>query len=158
MNLEPTQPNSLVGCKVPTDLEKISVKEAMHMGFYYRPRHKKLFDVISDHHPTQMQWEPTRLGNVLDIYCTNKPRLMKYYATIPGSSNHEAIIVDSDLRPEFTKKTPRKVYSYSKADWTSIRQEMNDFAGGYIESLPSLSVEEGWSVFKLQSTVNKHIP
>ena len=23
-------------CKVPTDIEKISIKEAMHMGFYYK--------------------------------------------------------------------------------------------------------------------------
>ena len=35
LNLEPTRPNGLVGCKVPTDLVKISVKEATHMGFYY---------------------------------------------------------------------------------------------------------------------------
>ena len=36
LNLEPTRPNGLVGCKVPTDLVKISVKEATHMGFHYR--------------------------------------------------------------------------------------------------------------------------
>ena len=35
LNLEPTRPNGLVGCKVPTDLVKISVKEVTHMGFYY---------------------------------------------------------------------------------------------------------------------------
>ena len=34
LNLEPTRPNGLVGCKVPTDLMKISVKKATHMGFY----------------------------------------------------------------------------------------------------------------------------
>ena len=32
LNLEPTRP----GCKVPTDLVKISVKKGMHTGFYYR--------------------------------------------------------------------------------------------------------------------------
>ena len=37
LNLEPTRPNGLVGCKVPTDLVKISVKEATHMGFHYIP-------------------------------------------------------------------------------------------------------------------------
>ena len=37
LNLEPTRPNGLVGCKVPTDLVKISVKEATHMGFHYNP-------------------------------------------------------------------------------------------------------------------------
>ena len=36
LNLEPTRPNGLVGCKVPTDLVKLSVKEATHMGFHYR--------------------------------------------------------------------------------------------------------------------------
>ena len=36
LNLEPTRPNGLVGCKVPTDLVKINVKEATHMGFYNR--------------------------------------------------------------------------------------------------------------------------
>ena len=43
LNLEPTRPNGLVGCKVPTDLVKISVKEATHMGFHYnaRPRGAK---------------------------------------------------------------------------------------------------------------------
>ena len=35
LNLEPTRPSGLVGCKVPTDLVKISVKEATHMGFHY---------------------------------------------------------------------------------------------------------------------------
>ena len=39
LNLEPTRSNGLVGCKVPTDLVEISVKEAMHMGFYYRISH-----------------------------------------------------------------------------------------------------------------------
>ena len=35
LSLEPTQPNGLVSCKVPTDLVKIIVKEPMHTGFYY---------------------------------------------------------------------------------------------------------------------------
>ena len=36
LNLEPTRPSGLVGCKMPTDLVKISVKEATHMGFHYK--------------------------------------------------------------------------------------------------------------------------
>ena len=42
LNLEPTRPNGLVGCKVPTDLVKISVKEATHMGFHYKTPHSSL--------------------------------------------------------------------------------------------------------------------
>ena len=33
LNFEPTRPNGLVGPKEPTDLVKIIVKEAMHVGF-----------------------------------------------------------------------------------------------------------------------------
>ena len=36
LDLDPTRPNGFVGCKVPTDLVKISVKDATHMFFYYR--------------------------------------------------------------------------------------------------------------------------
>ena len=36
LNLEPTRPNGLVGCKVPTDLVRINIKESTHIGFYYK--------------------------------------------------------------------------------------------------------------------------
>ena len=46
--------DGLVGCEVPTDLVKISVKEAMHMGFYYTDipgiavRNRIAYEVRSD--------------------------------------------------------------------------------------------------------------
>ena len=43
LDLEPIRPNGLVGCKVPTDLVKISVKEATHMGFYHINNHTKQY-------------------------------------------------------------------------------------------------------------------
>ena len=47
LNLEPTRPNGLVGCKVPTDLVKISVKEATHMGFHYKTKPENTFLALS---------------------------------------------------------------------------------------------------------------
>ena len=47
--------------------------------------------------------------------------IMPPYLDIPTT---KPSLWTQDLRPEFTKKTPRKAYSYSKADWTSIRQEL----------------------------------
>ena len=43
MSLEHTWPNGLVGCRVPTDIVKIGVKEAMHIGFYYIWWHEVLW-------------------------------------------------------------------------------------------------------------------
>ena len=44
LNLEPTRPNGLLGCKVPTDLVKISVKETTHMGFHLHTQHPTPFE------------------------------------------------------------------------------------------------------------------
>ena len=44
-------------------------------GCANRPLHERLLEILSDSHLTQMQQDPTRLGNVLDLYCTNKPNL-----------------------------------------------------------------------------------
>ena len=47
LNLEPTRPNSFVGCKVPTDLVKIGVKEATHMGFHYKVTRLKKSSILT---------------------------------------------------------------------------------------------------------------
>ena len=47
-NLEPFQPNCLVGCKVPTDLLKISVKEIMQIGFYHIIIYYSALQVLTD--------------------------------------------------------------------------------------------------------------
>ena len=62
LNLEPTQPNGLVGCKVPTDLVKISVKEATHMGFHYIT-----------------QWGRDKMAAILHIVSSNVFSWMKMY-------------------------------------------------------------------------------
>ena len=46
-SVEPTRPNSFVGCKVPTDLVKISVKEATHMGFHYKVTRLKKSSILT---------------------------------------------------------------------------------------------------------------
>ena len=57
LNLEPTRPNGLVGCKVPTDLVKISVKEATHMGFHYiLPLVAGFISPIYQYSPEHFNW------------------------------------------------------------------------------------------------------
>ena len=57
-----------------------------------------------------MQREPTRGQNQLDIFCYNKPSLVKAYISIPGISGHSIVLVDCDLKVTMNKKPPRKVY------------------------------------------------
>jgi len=44
-----------------------------------------------------MQREPTREGRVLDLFYTNKPSLVKAMSTIPGISDHDAVVADCDI-------------------------------------------------------------
>ena len=57
LNLEPTRPNGLVGCKGPTDLVKISVKEATHMGFCYRMSWDLLCGKQNQCHDAMRRWD-----------------------------------------------------------------------------------------------------
>ena len=85
---------------------------------------------------------------------------MKATTTIPGISDHEIIVVDSDVKPPFVKKKSRKVYKYKKADWDKIRAETAAFAEEFIRDLDEHSVEENWLQIKdhLKRMMNEHIP
>ena len=65
-----------------------------------------------------------------------------------------------DLKPQYSKKKPHKVYVYSKADWESIRRDINNFTEQYIQEHPSRSVNENWNIFKgkLHETIDRYIP
>lgn len=63
-----------------------------------RSDQKGLGDVIpptlEEHNLNQLQRIPTRLDAILDLYCTNKPGLLKSINTVPGFSDHDLIVVD----------------------------------------------------------------
>ena len=72
---------------------------------------------------SQLQREPTREGNILDLYCTNNPGLVKGMNTIPGISDDDMIVVDSVIKPVTQFKKPRKVNQFSKADWEAAKND-----------------------------------
>ena len=64
-------------------------------------------------------------------------------SVIPGFSGHGFVIVNTVLKPLLSKKTPRKILKYSRADWASIRQSTMDISQNTIQSgLGGLGVEE----------------
>ena len=79
LNLEPTRPKGLVGCKVPTDLVKISVKEATHMGFHYiiRGASRHFYGALTK----IIIWGPTI--NIWGLLLfTGVPQLQKYIVSV----------------------------------------------------------------------------
>jgi hypothetical protein len=51
----------------------------------------------------QLQLKPSRENNILDLFLTNQPSIVKSCNTIPGISDHNIIIVDTDLEPRYNK-------------------------------------------------------
>ena len=111
----------------------------------------------------QIQREATRQDSLLDSFFTNNQSLVSSLNNIPGVSTaneHDAIIADISLRAQFNKSAPRKIFQWSKALWTDIKCETNDFADHFLKTAASWSVDQQWESIECHLTdmVTKFVP
>ncbi|CAG2184974.1 unnamed protein product [Mytilus edulis] len=108
---------------------------------------------------TQVQREPTRYNNLLDLVFTNNPSLCKSSTSIPGISDHAMVVTDFDIIPHYIKQSKRKKYMFNKADWDSIYKEMEQLSTT-MESQIATPVEELWSTFTTTvfTIIDKYTP
>ena len=68
--------------------------------------------------------EPTRItetqSNTLDLFFTNNNTLVNQVRVIPGISDHEAVVIESSLRPIKKLGITRKVWQYRKEDYDNL--------------------------------------
>ena len=142
------------------DWDNVTVKQDSD----FKPLCESVINVLHDNHLEQLQKSPTRQDSVLDLYCTNKPGLVKSISTIPGFTvtDHDFLVIDSWITPEILKKQPRKFYKWSKADWLSMRVETRIWANSIIENSndTNSTVQDQYSIFckHIQDMLNKHVP
>ena len=126
--------------------------------------HTRLYDsfieTMSDFNLSQMVREPTRQGNILDLFLTTNHTLVNSVNVIPGLSDHNIVKCLVDTKPASTKKAPRKVHLYRKADWVSLKAHMTEFCNSFVLSYQGKSVETLWLEFKeaLNTGIQKFIP
>ena len=120
----------------------------------------KILDILNEHGLYQLQKHPTREANILDLFITNKPGLLKQIVTIPGISDHDIIMTDCDLRAYIPKKVHRKIYSYSKADWPNIHKSMEVFKDVFSREAISRSPEVNFNILKskIEQVIEKFVP
>jgi hypothetical protein len=108
--------------------------------------------------------EPTRItadtSNILDLFFTNNISLINKVEVIPGISDHEAVYLESSLRPQNAKKPPRLVYMYGKANYEDMREELVYRENAFCERASGTSVDATWEYFKdiIHSLIQKYIP
>ena len=47
-------------------------------------------------------------------------------STIPGVSDHDIVVADCEVNVRYSRKVPRKIHLYSKADWNKLREETRE--------------------------------
>ena len=88
---------------------------------YDRAPNQKLLDLANNCSLTNVQQQATRRGRALDIYLTTNPSLVQSVAVVPGMSDHEGMaVIDTDIRPIYSRPKPRKNNIFSKANWDQI--------------------------------------
>ena len=65
---------------------------------------------------TQIVDFPTRIDRTLDLFLSNRPSLVSKCSPLPGVSDHEMVLVVSDIRAKRQKPVPRKILLWKKAD------------------------------------------
>ena len=70
------------------------------------------FFILSEAGLKQMQREPTRGQNLLDLFCCNKPLLVKSITSIPRILDHNIVLTDCELKPSIITKPRRKIYQW----------------------------------------------
>ena len=95
-----------------------------------------------------MNSSPTREKNLLDLYFTNNPTLVRQVKMRPGLGDHDsAIMVDSLIKPLVNKSVSRKVYQLHKRNLKDLNYELSEFKVKFLESCDTKSAEEPWKCY-----------
>ena len=76
--------------------------------------------MLDDFGLVQMVNEPTRCGNVLDLFLTSNHTLVQKVEIVPGIADHDIMIADVNVKPQITQQKPRTVRLHRKADLNTV--------------------------------------
>jgi hypothetical protein len=113
---------------------------------------QQLLDVANDHGLEQMVKSPTHYTDtteaILDLFLTNNATIVNKVEVIPGISDHEAVYIESSLRPDKIKKPPRKVLQYNKMNKPEMIKKLQETKIEMNNDHQNMTVDEVWDIFK----------
>ena len=122
---------------------------------------QKFLDTFNDTGLRQIVDEPTRGENILDIFLTNCPDLVKSKNIIPGLGDHEAVQIDCSMRLPRKKPTPHTIRLWKSADITHLKRDVLDFAKSFVQnSTTDDDPDILWDKIQenLTTAMNAHVP
>ena len=115
----------------------------------YASLHERFLEILDDHKLTQVVTDATRDDATLDLIITNNETLIVKVQVIPGISDHDAVIMDSNISLGRNQQVPRQIPLWNKADWPKIREHI-DTAWSNLpkETVDSSTADSLWKWFK----------
>ena len=143
-------PKSIIWIAGDINLPNVDWKNNLiHGSAYPIPLYSTFLDLIETHGFTQIVDFPTRGNNILDIFCTNRPSLINVCCPLPGISDHEAISVSSATLVKLNPPSKRKIYFWSKANFSNIQQLASSLCTSFMHTYRhSTSVNDLWNAIK----------
>ena len=120
----------------------------------------KLIDISIENSLSQLQEKPTRGNSILDLTFTTNTSHIRNLNNIPGLSDHEAVIIDSYIKPIFSVQKKKKVFIFSKADWPSLNSYCQNISNSILSRTKDYDINHLWDLFKssLNLGISQHIP
>ena len=87
---------------------------------------QQLLAIVKEAFLNQMVEEQARIAetksSILDLFLTNIVTLINQTRVIPGISDHEAVFIESSLRPIKNSPSHHRVYKYQRIDYNGFRR------------------------------------
>ena len=77
---------------------------------------------------------------------------------IPGISDHDMVVIDIELKPQYNKPICRETFRYKNASWSDIKSFISSSSEKNIQN--EHSVEKKWQELKkcIDETLNLNVP
>ena len=77
---------------------------------------------------------PTRSNNILDILLSNRPSLVNWAQCLPGLSDHDMVLVDSDVVTKRNKPVKRETRLWKKSNEADLKHDLQLFYDDFMNS------------------------
>ena len=128
---------------------------------YPREINQRFLDMLHTCGLTQMVEEPTREKNILDLFITNRPSLMKSCTVSPGLSDHHMVVTQNYIIAQRRKPLPRKIYLWKRANYTMLKENVTNLEKEIRDKYQEkVTINELWTFFlkKIREIQDKCVP
>ena len=132
------------------------------LGSGDRQHHLRFTKTIMDFNLTQVVEISTRGDNILDLFLTNSPELVKRVQTAPpsGNNDNDILFVEVGLVPPRKRPVPRKILKLNSANWEEMKSDATKLSDDINNLQPDTDANTIWLKFRdgITSSIERNVP